>query len=63
MEVPLVLRQGDMAAIVRWRRKESLRRTLERRKDLLRDAVLTYEQRRLLAEVLEEDRVDGKDLW
>lgn len=62
-EVPLVLRQGDMAAIVRWRRKESLRRTLERRKDLLRDAVLTYEQRRLLAEVLEEDRVDGKDLW
>jgi tRNA (guanine37-N1)-methyltransferase len=63
MEVPLVLRQGDRAAIWRWRRKESLRRTLERRKDLLREALLTYEDRRLLAEVLDEERVDGKDLW
>jgi tRNA (guanine37-N1)-methyltransferase len=63
MEVPAVLRGGDRAAIARWRRKESLRRTLERRKDLLRDAVLTYEDRRILAEVLKEERRDGNDLW
>ncbi len=63
MEVPEVLTQGDRAAIERWRRKESLRRTLNRRSDLLGSAVLTYEDRRILAEVLKEERRDGKDLW
>jgi len=29
----------------------------------LREAVLTYEDRRLLAEVLREEGIDGKDLW
>lgn len=63
MEVPEVLTQGDRAAIERWRRKESLRRTLNRRSDLLGSAVLTYEDRRILSEVLKEERRDGKDLW
>jgi tRNA (guanine37-N1)-methyltransferase len=35
LQVPQVLRSGDHAAVARWRRDESLRRTLERRPDLL----------------------------
>jgi tRNA (guanine37-N1)-methyltransferase len=35
LEVPEVLLSGDHAAIARWRRDESLRRTAERRPDLL----------------------------
>jgi tRNA (guanine37-N1)-methyltransferase len=34
-DVPAVLLSGDHAAIARWRRSESLRRTAERRPDLL----------------------------
>ncbi|MDA8291584.1 MAG: tRNA (guanosine(37)-N1)-methyltransferase TrmD [Actinomycetota bacterium] len=34
-EVPPVLRSGDHAAVARWRAAESLRRTIERRPDLL----------------------------
>jgi tRNA (guanine37-N1)-methyltransferase len=34
-EVPAVLLSGDHAAIARWRHEESLRRTRERRPDLL----------------------------
>jgi len=34
-EVPEVLRSGDHGRIARWRREESLRRTVERRPDLL----------------------------
>ena len=35
LRVPEVLRSGDHAAIARWRRDEALRRTRERRPDLL----------------------------
>jgi len=48
-EVPEVLRSGDHAAIVRWRREQALRRTLERRPDLLERAQLTREDREFLA--------------
>ena len=43
MAVPQVLRSGHHADIARWRRRESLRRTLERRPDLLEKADLTPE--------------------
>ncbi|MGB5266494.1 MAG: tRNA (guanosine(37)-N1)-methyltransferase TrmD [Polyangiales bacterium] len=49
--VPEILRSGNHAAIARWRRKESLRRTLERRPDLLETAELTDEDRKLLEEI------------
>jgi tRNA (guanine37-N1)-methyltransferase len=39
-EVPETLRGGSHAAIARWRRQASLRRTLERRPELLREAPL-----------------------
>ena len=41
MTVPEVLRSGHHAEINRWRRQESLRRTLELRPDLLESADLT----------------------
>ena len=51
MPVPPVLLSGDHAAIQRWRWRESLKRTLERRPELLDAAPLNKEQRRLLAEL------------
>ena len=47
--VPRVLTQGNHAEIARWRRAEALRRTWERRPDLLGRAALTDEERELLA--------------
>ncbi len=52
--VPEILRSGNHAAIARWRRKESLRRTLARRPDLLESAVLSEEDRALLDEIARE---------
>jgi tRNA (guanine37-N1)-methyltransferase len=43
--VPEVLLSGDHAAVDLWRRREALRRTYERRPDLLRKADLTEEER------------------
>jgi tRNA (guanine37-N1)-methyltransferase len=48
--VPEVLRSGDHARIERWRRAQALRRTLDRRPDLL-DRPLTDAEQSLLAEL------------
>ena len=53
-EVPAVLRSGNHGEVNRWRRRESLRRTLERRPDLLESAPLTDEDRRVLEDLREE---------
>ena len=50
-KVPDILRSGNHAAIARWRRKESLRRTLERRPELLEAAELSAEDKALLEEI------------
>ena len=57
-EVPAVLLSGHHAAIAKWRRREALARTLERRPDLLETAALDREDRALLEE-LEELREKG----
>jgi tRNA (guanine37-N1)-methyltransferase len=49
--VPDILLSGDHGAIARWRRRESLRRTLEQRPDLLDRAALSDEDRRILDEL------------
>lgn len=54
LEVPNVLLSGNHAAIDRWRRKESLRKTLLTRPDLLRNAQLEADDGVLLAEILDE---------
>lgn len=48
--VPAVLLSGDHAEIDRWRRKQALGRTWQRRPELLQEALLTPEQRALLKE-------------
>jgi tRNA (guanine37-N1)-methyltransferase len=48
--VPEMLRSGDHARIARWRRAQALRRTLDRRPELLGPRALTVEERRLLDE-------------
>lgn len=48
MKVPDVLLSGDHAKIARWRRKQSLLRTRERRPDLFAGLVLSKEDRKLL---------------
>lgn len=61
--VPPVLVSGHHEQVRRWRLKESLRRTLERRPDLLAGRSLSGEEARLLAEVraeLEAAAADGE---
>ena len=50
-EVPEILLSGDHEKIRVWRRTESLKRTLERRPDLLEKAALTEEDKRILAKL------------
>lgn len=57
MDVPAILFSGHHAEVDRWRRRESLRRTLERRPDLLAVAPLTDADR----VVLDELRGGGED--
>ncbi len=50
-EVPQVLLSGDHEKIRVWRRIESIKRTLERRPDLIKQARLSDKDRALIAEV------------
>ena len=52
--VPEVLLSGDHERIRIWRRKASLKRTLERRPDLLEGKKLSDEDQRLMAEIRAE---------
>ncbi|MDN5346621.1 MAG: tRNA (guanine37-N1)-methyltransferase [Clostridia bacterium] len=54
MEVPPVLLSGNHEEIRLWRRRQALKRTWQRRPDLLEVANLSQEDRRLLAEVVSE---------
>ncbi|MFZ5754199.1 MAG: tRNA (guanosine(37)-N1)-methyltransferase TrmD [Bacillota bacterium] len=56
MNVPDVLLSGNHEKIRLWRRKESLRRTLERRPELLEKVNLTKEDLKLLAEIANEEK-------
>jgi len=50
-DVPPVLLSGNHGEVDRWRRREALRRTLERRPDLLESAPLSDGDRRILDEL------------
>jgi len=56
--VPEVLLSGNHAAIRRWRLKQALGRTWERRPDLLRDRALGKEEQTLLAEYRRERQAE-----
>jgi len=53
--VPEVLRSGHALNIARWRRQQALRRTWQRRPDLLATAPLTEEDKWFLAQLAEEE--------
>ena len=55
LAVPEVLRSGDHGAIARWRRKEALRRTRERRPDLFAKLELGEADQALLRELEKQD--------
>lgn len=59
-EVPKVLLSGNHAAITRWRREQALRRTFERRPDLLAQADLAQQDQEFLAR-LAADASSGDD--
>ena len=54
MKVPAVLLSGHHGEVRRWRKREAVRRTLERRPDLLARAELDEEERELLRALLAE---------
>jgi len=60
MKVPSVLLSGNHEEIRKWRLKESLRKTLQIRPDLLRKKKLTNEESNLLSEIKREKR---EGLW
>jgi tRNA (guanine37-N1)-methyltransferase len=51
LRVPDILLSGNHGEVGRWRRRESLRRTFERRPDLLRRAELSEEDKQFLSEL------------
>ncbi len=54
LSVPEVLLSGDHRRIARWRRKQSLKMTLERRPELFESADLDENDREFLREILED---------
>lgn len=56
MSVPAVLTNGNHKLIDEWQQKESLRRTLERRPDMLEKVVLTEQQEKWLEELRNEKK-------
>ena len=57
LQVPETLLNGDHQGIRRWRREQQLRKTLANRPDLLENAVLSYEDRKILDSIrMQEQR-------
>lgn len=61
MKVPEVLTSGNHQKIKEWRMKESLRRTLERRPDLLESANLTRKQQIMLQDLKLDQESDDDE--
>ncbi|HJF54228.1 MAG TPA: tRNA (guanosine(37)-N1)-methyltransferase TrmD [Limosilactobacillus coleohominis] len=61
MKVPEVLTSGNHQKIKEWRMRESLRRTLERRPDLLETAHLTREQEIMLQDLKLDQESDDEE--
>lgn len=61
LAVPAVLTGGNHAEIERWRLKQSLGRTWQRRPDLLEQVGLNEEQQALLAEFIRERQTTESD--
>jgi len=55
LKVPEVLLSGNHKEIEEWRKRESLRNTLKKRPDLLKDADLTLEERKIIEELKRDE--------
>jgi len=58
-EVPEVLRSGNHGEIARWRRIQTIKRTAERRPDLLNTADLSQEEKKIAAD-LSTHKLEGE---
>lgn len=54
--VPEVLLSGDHPRIERWRREQSLRRTLAKRPDMLEQAALSADDKKIIEKIVKEGR-------
>jgi len=61
LKVPEILLSGNHQKIARWRKKESLRRTYLRRKDLLEDKELSDEEKEILEEIKSETKGESDE--
>jgi tRNA (guanine37-N1)-methyltransferase len=61
MKVPEILLSGDHARIARWRREQIIRRTLERRPELLNKANLGLEDKKLVERLISGRSKVNKD--
>ena len=62
MKVPEILLSGHHANVEKWRREQSIIRTLEKRPDLLKDAVLSDKEKKFLEKLLREREADSKKM-
>ena len=60
-EVPEILLSGNHEAIRKWRRREALKRTLERRPDLVNFSMLSNEEKKFIEELKSGKRTPGSD--
>jgi len=58
--VPEVLLSGNHARIDQWRRRQSIKRTLERRPELLEKADLSTKEKRMVKDMLDAQKLDKK---
>lgn len=59
-KVPDILLSGNHKAVADWKREQSLKRTLERRPDMLKNAELSQEDKRILANFSASAESDDK---
>ena len=62
LRVPEVLLSGHHANIMKWRRQQSILRTLERRPDLMDRVELSRDDRRFLREIEAEKQAESDDM-
>jgi tRNA (guanine37-N1)-methyltransferase len=58
MKVPEILLSGNHARIAKWRREQIIKRTLEKRPELLDKADLALEDRQLVQRIIKADKKD-----
>jgi tRNA (guanine37-N1)-methyltransferase len=58
MKVPEILLSGNHARIAKWRREQIIKRTLEKRPELLDEADLALEDKQLVQRIIKADKKD-----